>query len=186
MQAFRYVTETDTRRGGVGLGSAYARSVDNLHGWADGDPYYVNYLGHPAQGAISGRLWSNHDRRYRNIEFGKDPAYWKGRLRAAAFSWAFSEQFEIGLISEASIGHIQDRFPQQGFVDHVVTPTVGLGLTLLEDSVDKYFIKRMEGRVRNKWARLMLRTGLNPTRSFANVMDNNAPWHRETRAGILE
>ncbi len=186
MHAFRWATEADTRGGGAGLGSAYIRSVNNLHGWADGDPYYVNYLGHPAQGAITGRLWLNHDRRYRNLEFGGNPDYWKGKLRAAAFSWAFSEQFEIGLISEASIGHIQDRFPQQGFVDHVITPTVGLGLSVLEDSVDKYFIKRMEGRIHNRWARLALRTGLNPTRSFANVMDQKAPWHRETRGGILQ
>jgi len=186
MHAFRWATEADTRGGGLGLASRYVRSVTNLHGWADGDPYYVNYLGHPAQGAISGRLFLNHDRRYRTAEFGRDPRYWKGKLRAAAFSWAFSEQFEIGLVSEASIGHIQDRFPQQGLVDHVVTPTVGMALSVAEDSIDRYFIRPMEGRIHNKWARMLLRTGLNPTHSFANVMDRKAPWHRETRAGILQ
>lgn len=186
MQAFRFATEQDTRQGGIGLGPGYLRSVTNLHGWADGDPYYVNYMGHPAQGAISGRLWSNHDRRYRQLEFGEDPDYWKGKLRAAAYSLAFSEQFEIGLLSEASIGHIQDRFPQQGFVDHVITPTIGLGLSVGEDAIDKYFIKPMEARVHNKWARLIMRTGLNPTRSFANIMDYKVPWHRETREGILK
>jgi hypothetical protein len=186
MQAFRVATETDTRAGGFGLGAGYFRSITNLHGWADGDPYYVNYLGHPAQGAISARLLANHDPRFRGYEFGRDRFYWKGKLRAAAFSWAFSEQFEIGLMSEASLGHIQNRFPQQGFVDHVITPTVGLGLTLFEDSLDRYLIKPMEARTRNKWARLILRTGLNPTRSFANVMDKKAPWHRDTRAGILQ
>jgi len=36
MQAFRYATEEDTRRGGIGLGPAYLRSVTSLHGWADG------------------------------------------------------------------------------------------------------------------------------------------------------
>jgi hypothetical protein len=185
MQAFRVSTEADTRAGGFGLGPGYFRSITNLHGWADGDPYYVNYLGHPAQGAITARMFANHDPRHRGYEFGRDPNYWKGRLRATAFSWAFSEQFEIGIVSEASVGQIQNRFPQQGFVDHVVTPVVGLGLTLAEDSIDKYFIEPMESRTRNKWARLILRTGLNPTRSFANVMDGKAPWHRETRAGIL-
>ncbi len=186
MHAFRLATEADTRAGGFGLGSGYIRSLANLHGWADGDPYYVNYLGHPAQGAISARLLANHDPRYRGYEFGADARYWKGKLRAAAFSWAFSEQFEIGLLSEASLGQIQNRFPQQGFVDHVITPTVGLGLTLAEDALDKYLIKPLEGRTRGKWARLILRTGLNPTRSFANIMDRKAPWHRETRPGILQ
>ena len=186
MDAFRWVTERDTREGGLGLGAGYIRSVTNLHGWADGDPYYVNYLGHPAQGAISARLFLNHDPRYRKFEFGRDPGYWKGKLRSAAFSFAFSEQFELGLLSEASIGHIQNRFPQQGFVDHVVTPTLGLALSVAEDSIDKHFIKPLEGRVRNRWARLALRTGLNPTRSFANLIDRKAPWHRETREGILK
>ena len=186
MHAFRWATEDDTRAGGIGWGRRYFRSVSNLHGWADGDPFYTNFLGHPAQGSVAGRLFSNHDLRYRNVEFGRDPDYWKGRLRAAAFSFAFSEQFEIGLLSEASLGHIQNRFPQQGFVDHVITPTVGMGFTVAEDAVDRYFIRPMEARVHNKWARLALRTGLNPTRSFANLLDRKAPWHRDTRPGILE
>jgi hypothetical protein len=186
MDAFRWATEKDTRAGGFGLGAGYIRSVTNLHGWADGDPFYTNYLGHPAQGAISARLFLNHDPRYRKFEFGREPGYWKGKLRATAFSFAFSEQFEIGLLSEGSIGRIQNRFPQQGFVDHVITPTVGMGLSVAEDAIDKHFIARMERRIRNRWARLVLRTGLNPTRSFANAMDWKAPWHRETRAGILK
>jgi hypothetical protein len=35
--------------------------------------------------------------------------------------------FEIGPISEASIGNIQAYYPEQGFVEHVVTPVIGLG-----------------------------------------------------------
>jgi len=186
MDAFRWATEQDTRNGGFGLGDGYIRAVTNLHGWADGDPYYVNYFGHPAQGAISSRLFLNHDPRYRKFEFGGHPGYWKGKLRAAAFSFAFSEQFELGLVSEASIGRIQNRFPQQGFVDHVIIPTVGFGLSVAEDAVDRYIIQTLEGRIRNRWARLALRTALSPTRSFANVMDRKAPWHRETRAGVLK
>ena len=185
MHAFRWATEHDTRQGGFGWGQGYVRSISNLHGWADGDPYYINYFGHPAQGAISGRLLLNHDPRYRGLEFGNNPDYWKGKLRSAAFAWAFSEQFELGLLSEASIGHIQERFPQQGLVDHVVTPTIGTGLMVGEDAIDRYVIRRLEDRLRNKWARLALRTGLNPTRSFANLIDGKAPWHRDTRAGVL-
>lgn len=78
MHAFRWATEPDTRAGGVGLGAGYVRTVGNLHGWADGDPYYVNYMGHPAQGAISGRLFLNSDPKYRSTEFGWNAAYWKG------------------------------------------------------------------------------------------------------------
>ena len=63
MHSFRWATEDGTRAGGIGLGSAYTRSVGNLHGWADGDPFYVNYVGHPMQGAVSGRLFLLADRR---------------------------------------------------------------------------------------------------------------------------
>lgn len=185
MHGFRLATEPGTRASGAGLGAGYTGSVANLHGWADGDPFYVNYVGHPMQGAVAGRLWLLHDRRYRRAEFGGSADYWKGKLRAAAFAWAFSEQFEIGPLSEASIGHIQKDFPQQGFVDHVVTPTVGLGWMVAEDTLDRYLIKRIEARTHNMAARIVARTLLNPARSFANVMDWRAPWYRDSREGIL-
>ena len=92
------------------------------------------------QGAVAGRLWLLQDPRYNKAEFGRGRA-WKGKLRAAAFAWAFSEQFEIGPLSEASIGHIQRDFPQQGFVDHVITPTIGLSWMLAEDALDRYFVR---------------------------------------------
>lgn len=184
MHAFRWATEPGTRAGGIGLGGGYFRSVRNLHGWADGDPFYVNYIGHPMQGAVSARLFSVNDRRFNKLEFGRSLDYWKGKLRAAAFAWAFSEQFEIGPLSEASIGHIQGDFPQQGFVDHVITPTAGLVWTVGEDAVDRYVIRPLEDRTTNRWLRLALRTGLNPARSFANLVDGRAPWNRGTRAGI--
>jgi hypothetical protein len=185
MHAFRLATEPGTRDGGFGLGHDYLRSLGNLHGWADGDPFYVNYVGHPMQGGVSGRLFQLHDRRYRRAEFGDGSVYWKGKLRAMAFAWAFSEQFEIGPLSEASIGHIQRDFPQQGFVDHVITPVMGLGWMVGEDVLDRYLIKRIEAGTQNTFARIMARTFLNPARSFANVMDWQAPWHRDSRSGIL-
>jgi hypothetical protein len=185
MQGFRWATEPGTRSGGFGLGEGYLRSAGNLHGWADGDPFYVNYVGHPMQGAVSGRLFLLNDPRYDRTEFGRSPEYWKAKLRAAAFAWAFSEQFEIGPLSEASIGHIQADFPQQGFVDHVVTPTVGLAWMLGEDSLDRYVIRPIEDRIMNRWVRLALRSGLNPARTFANVLDGRVPWYRASRAGIL-
>jgi hypothetical protein len=185
MHGFRWLTEPGTRSGGFGLGKGYAASVGNLHGWADGDPFYVNYVGHPMQGAVAGHLWSLHDRRYRRAEFGDSTNYWKGKLRAAAFSWAFSEQFEIGPLSEASVGHIQKNFPQQGFADHVVTPAVGLGWMIAEDALDRYLVKRIESNISNVYVRAAARSFMNPARAFANLMDWRAPWYRDTRAGIL-
>jgi hypothetical protein len=185
MHAFRLATEPGTRAGGFGLGNGYTDSVANLHGWADGDPFYVNYVGHPMQGSVSGRLWMLHDPKYRGAEFGRSSKYWKGRLRGTAFAWGLSEMFEIGPLSEASIGHIQKDFPQQGFVDHVVTPVVGLGWTIAEDAIDRYLVKRIEGSTQNRYARIFARAFLNPAHSFANLVDWKAPWYRDSRPGVL-
>ena len=183
---FRFSTERATRHNSHRMSfRGYSQSLGNMHGWADGDPFYVNYVGHPMQGAATGFIWAQNDRRYRKIEFGRNPAYWRSRLRAGAFMWAYSEQFELGPFSEASIGHIQRDYPQQGFVDHAVTPAIGLGWMVTEDAIDKYIIKRFENRFQNPWARLFVRTGLNPTRTLANAVAFRTPWYRDSREGIL-
>jgi hypothetical protein len=182
---FRLLTEPGTREGLKGpFIRNYTRSVANLHGWADGDEFYVNYVGHPMQGGVAGFLFVQNDPGYRTAVFGKDRLYWKSRLRAAAFAWAYSTQFEIGLLSEASIGGIQAQFPQQGFVDHAITPTIGMAWMIAEDTVDRYIVEPIEARTDNRLIRLLVRSGLNPSRSFANVLNNKVPWSRTTRAGI--
>jgi hypothetical protein len=185
MHGFRWATEPGTRAAGIGWGSGYTRSLGALHGWADGDPFYVNYVGHPMQGAVSGHLFQLHDPRYKQVEFGRGRDYWKARLRSAAFAWAFSEQFEIGPLSEASIGHVQRDFPQQGFADHIVTPAIGFAWTIGEDALDRYLVRPIEVRTTNRWVRLAARGFLNPARSFANLMDEKVPWYRDSRPGIL-
>jgi hypothetical protein len=183
--SFRLLTEPGTREGLKGsFIHNYARAVGGLHGFADGDEFYVNYVGHPMQGSVAGFLWAGNDRRYRNVEFGRTPEYWKSRLRAAGFMWVYSTQFEIGTFSEASIGAIQATPPQQGFVDHVITPSLGLGWMVAEDALDKYAVQRVEAAISNKWIRMFVRGGLNPSRTFANVLRGKAPWHRDNRAGV--
>ncbi len=182
---FRCATEEGTRDGFSNpFFRGYFNSVGNLHGWSDGDPFYVNYVGHPMQGAVSGYIWTQNDRAYRDIEFGQNRRYWKGKLRGTAYSYIYSVLFEIGPISEASIGNIQAYYPQQGFVDHVVTPVIGLGWSIAEDALDQYFIKYLEMRTSNSWARLLVRGGLNPARSMANALAFRPPWHRDNRPGV--
>lgn len=183
----RLATEPGTREGLKGpFFDNYARSVGNLHGWADGDEFYVNYIGHPMMGASAGYIFAQNDAaRFKYVEFGKNRNYWKGRLRAFAFSSLYSAQFEVGPISEASIGSIQSRFPQQGFVDIVATPTLGLGWMVAEDALDKYVIAPLERKFRNPYVNLMLRGWLNPSRSWANMMGLKVPWHRDARGGVF-
>jgi hypothetical protein len=183
---FRLSTDPGVRAGLNGsFLTGYVDSVENLHGWADGDPFLVNYVGHPIQGAVSGDIWIHNDLRYRTAEIGRNRRYWTGRLRATVFAWAYSEEFEIGPISEASLGHTQARFPQQGFVDQVITPVMGGAWMIAEDTVDRFIIKKIEAHTRNPWLKIAARGFLNPSRTFANCMELELPWYRETRSGVF-
>ncbi|MBI4889843.1 MAG: hypothetical protein HY821_04400 [Acidobacteria bacterium] len=184
--AFRLATEPGTREELKGkFFPDYADTLGSLHGWSDGDPFYVNYVGHPMQGAVSAYIWTHNDRDYIGVQFGKNSEYWKSRARAAAFAWTYSVLFEIGPVSEATIGNVQKVYPQQGFVDHVVTPFLGMGWMFAEDALDRYVIQRFEGRFENPVARVFVRGFLNPSRSWANVMRLKVPWARDDRPGAF-
>lgn len=182
------MTQRNTRAGFTGpFFGDYSRSVANIHGWSDGDPFATNYIGHPIQGAISGDIWIANDSRYRGAVFElKSSHYWKSRLRETAFSAAYSLQFEIGPLSEASMGNVQQAPQATGVVDWVITPTVGLGWMVGEDAVDAKLIAKWEARTNNRAARIVLRGLLNPSRSVSNLMQLKAPWHRDTRPGITQ
>jgi hypothetical protein len=179
---FRLATEDATRGGFDGhFLQGYLKAVGNLHGWGDGDEFLVNYVGHPMEGSVAGYIWIHNDRQYRMAEIGRNSLYWQSRIRAAGFAYLYSVQFEIGPVSEASIGKIQAIYPQQGFVDHIVTPIIGTGWLIAEDTLDKYVIARFEERVQNPYAQTLMRGALNPSRSFANMMELRVPWSRDTR-----
>jgi hypothetical protein len=187
MHAFRIGTEAGTREGlRNSVVGGYFKSLGAMHGWSDGDGYYENYLGHPIEGAVSGYVWIHNDSRYRAVQFGADRDYWMSRLRAYGFAWAFSEQFEIGPISEASVGQIQRYCCAYGFVDHVITPNGGLVWMLAGDALDRYITVPLENRSHNTALRILARVGLNPPQSFANLMMGQYPWHRENRATVTK
>ena len=186
LHAYRLANEKETREGLSGpFFKGYADAVASIHGWNDGDPFETNYINHPMEGGVAGYLWVAHDPRYRQAEFGRSSEYWKSRLRAMAYAAAFSLQFEIGPISEASIGNVQDAAPgKNGIVDWVITPTVGFLWMVGEDAMDQFVIKKLEVRTTSRFKRLVIRSALNPTRSMANMMQGKPPWNRDTRPGI--
>ena len=185
MHAFRIATEAGTREGlhNSAIGG-YFKALGAMHGWSDGDGYYENYLGHPIEGAVSGYIWIHNDPRYRAVQFGASRDYWMSRLRAYAFAWAFSEQFEIGPISEASIGQIQRYCCAYGFVDHVITPNGGLVWMVAGDALDRYVTVPIERRTRNPAIRILARGVLNPPQTFANLMMLRRPWQRDNRVSV--
>jgi hypothetical protein len=155
----------------------YFRSVRSLHGWADGGRFFTNYVAHPMEGSLLGFVQIQNDPAGSRLRFN-DAGYWRSRMKALAWSAAWSTQFEIGPISQASIGNV-GLHGKQTYVDIVMTPTAGLGLLLVEDALDRYLIERIERRTDNKYARIFGRMALNPTRTAANLLRFKKPWHRD-------
>jgi hypothetical protein len=166
----------------------YLESVRGLGGWSDGDDFLTNYIGHPIQGSVSGYLYVQNDRRARRLEFSKHGVYWRSRLKAMAFSAAYSTQFELGPISEASFGNLGGRTAPHAmsYVDLVVTPLGGMVWQVTEDALDKYVINWIERQTDVRVAQILVRGALNPTRSFANLLRGRVPWHRDSRPGVNE
>lgn len=159
----------------------YSRSVRVPPQWEDTDSWAVNYIGHPIHGAAAGYLWLDHEH-HAPREFSVSSNYWTSRGRATAWAAAYSLQFEIGPLSEASIGNVGMDPATTGWVDHVVTPIGAFGLIVAEDAVDRWFVKWVEARMGNTVARGALRVALNPGRALANASSGRMPWHRGDRA----
>lgn len=174
-------TQAKTRRALKGnFFRDYVDSVKSLHGWEDGGRFFTNYIAHPMQGSFTGFILVQNDRKGRQTEFGSSKTYWHSRLKALAWSAAWSTQFEIGPISQASIGNV-GLSGKQTWVDIVITPTVGFGMMVAEDAADKYIIKRIEQNFNNYYLKIFSRMLLNPTRTMANLTRFKLPWYRDNR-----
>jgi hypothetical protein len=173
------LTQPKTRRSLSGnFFEDYAASVRSLRGWDDGGKFFTNYVAHPMQGSLLGFVQVQNDPIGSRLRFGRSGQYWRSRAKALAWSAAWSTQFEIGPISQASIGNV-GLYGKQTYVDLVITPTAGLGLLVAEDILDKYVIERLERRFGNSYVRILSRVALNPTRTAANLLRLKKPWHRD-------
>jgi len=185
-QGYRLGTQPGTREALKGpFFDDWFKAVKATKGWGDGDDFLANYIGHPMQGSVTGFIFAQNDPAGIRQEFGRSSKYWKSRLNAMAWSAFYSVQFELGPISEASIGNVgYHGGSQSGAVDLVVTPLAGFGWQVGEEALDKYLIQKIETRTRNPVVLMLVRSFLNPTRSFANLMRGSVPWSRDTRPGI--
>ncbi|MCA1602518.1 MAG: hypothetical protein LC776_13025 [Acidobacteria bacterium] len=179
--------KTVTRLGGPFF-KDWDDSVRGIRGWRDGDSAFTNYVAHPMQGGLTGRIFVNNSDHAKRQEFGLSKGYWSSRLRAAAWSTVWSLQFEIGPISEASIGNVgtfkKNGYSTGAYVDLVVTPTIGTGVLIAEDAVDKYVLRKwLERKSGDKVTTKIkiMRSVLTPTTAFANILRWKVPWRRDTR-----
>ena len=160
----------------------YLSAIKGVRGWGDGDGFITNYLGHPMMGAMSGYIQIQNDPAAKKLVISRSKEYWNSRLKAMAWSAAYSTQFEIGLLSEATIGNVGKKRGTGGYVDFVVTPTLGTAGILFEDAADSFLIRKIEKRTQNPHIVRTVRMVLNPARSFANLLRFKKPWHRDSRA----
>ena len=179
---FRLAFQPGTRRRlGGPFFRDYVDSVKATHGWGDSDNIFLNYVAHPMQGAMVGYIQVQNDPNARKLEFGRSREYWNSRLKALAWSTAYSTQFELGPISEASIGNVGQRKGTSGYVDLIITPTGGFAVMLAEDALDRFIVRKWEARTRSVPMRTFYRIAFNPCRAFANVLRGKGPWHRDNR-----
>lgn len=177
----RIVFQEKTRRElGGNFWVDYSKSVRWPGQWEDTDAWYVNYVGHPIHGAAAGYIWIDHEPGD-PVNISLDSRYWWSRMKAMAFSASYSLQFEVGPLSEASIGNVGMNPKTTGWVDHVVTPLGAFGFIVAEDALDKYFVRWVERHTNNRIARAALRIGFNPGRALANGASGRTPWYRPGR-----
>jgi hypothetical protein len=159
----------------------WKESVAGVQGWSDGGSFFANYIAHPMQGGVAGFIQIQNDGQGRSLEFSGSRAYWNSRLRALGWAAIYSTQFELGPISEATIGNVGKKKGTAGYVDLVITPTGGMGMIVLEDVLDKYLLKKLEQRTVGIKKRRFYRMVFNPQRSMANLLRGKAPWYRDSR-----
>ena len=154
------------------------KSVSNAgRNWHDGGKLFTNYVAHPQGGAVYAHIYRQNDSRRRRLEIG-EPGYGAMVTRAMIFSAAVSTQFEIGPVSEASIGNVGMRnASKMAWVDLVITPVLGTAWMVGEDLLDQRILRRLDGA--NTAVRNTLRVVLNPARTGANLYRRKWPWFRD-------
>jgi hypothetical protein len=145
--------------------------------WDDENKFFTNYVAHPMGGAVYADIYRQNNPRQRRLEIG-DPGYGRMLAHAMLFSAVVSTQFEIGPVSEASIGNVGMRNPRKmAWGDLVVTPILGTAWMFGEDVIDQRILKRMDRS--NIVLRNTLRLFLNPSRTGANLSRRKWPWYRD-------
>lgn len=160
--------------------SDYRHSVRIPRKWEDTDAWWVNYIGHPIHGAAAGYLLMDHDP-HAPVDIALSRPYWMSRVRAFGWAAGYSLQFEVGPLSEASIGNVGLRPETTGWVDHVVTPVGAFGLIVAEDVLDRYFVQWIERHTKNRVVRATVRLAFSPARILSNSASGRLPWYRAGR-----
>lgn len=161
-------------------GEFWNEYIDSVHvpdKWHDKDGWQVNYIGHAISGGAYTRIWMDQ-REPRNPTKSQ---YLKSIGKALIYTTLFSIQYEMGPMSEASIGNVGLNPEDLGWNDYIWTPIGGVLWTMGEDAIDKYALTWVEKHVPFLMAKAAARMIANPSRMLANIGQNRTPWSRKDR-----
>jgi hypothetical protein len=178
----------------------------NMGRWNDGDEFLVNYVGHPMQGAVSAYIEIQNSPKDRMLRISATHDYWMSRFRGFLWSLAFSTHSEISPLGEAGIGNEGGwTYPiapchrpctmwhppmhstnNTGWVDFIITPTVGMLWVFAEDTLDRYVSDPIQGIDQRRIYPKIVRGALNPSRTFANAMRLKKPWYRDFQEADID
>ena len=186
----------------------YAASVDhfNMRRWNDGDTFIVNYVGHSMHGAVAAYLEIQNSPEQARLQWG-DAGYARSRLKGFLWATMFSTHSEISPAGEPGVGneggftygvecqyhcnssnfHPHDHYTNNtGWVDFIVSPTAGMVWVTTEDLLAKYVTGPLVKRHPDRFWPMVVRGGLSPSRSFANMLRWHAPWYRDDEQPTLQ
>jgi len=144
-------------------------SVRSLNRFSDGGKITTNWVAHPMMGSVTTHILGQNDPEYLANKIGSGNGYWRAKGKQFLFATAYSIQFEIGPLSESSLGNIH-----QASIDLWLTSTLGTVWSVGEDLAAQSVIRPLRAK-HPIWANT-LTVLLNPTRAFANVMAFKRPW----------
>ncbi len=181
----------------------------NMGRWSDGDDFLVDDVGHPIQGAVSAFIEIQNSPSDARIEWG-DPGYVQSRFKGFLWATVFSTHEKISPAGEAGVGNdggftygnqchytctsanfgpgtTDTKYTNNtGWTDFIITPTVGMLWVLAEDVLDKDLSDRLSEAYPEKLWPKIVRGGLNPSRSFANLLRWRNPWYRDFQHAMPE
>jgi len=186
---FKRMTEPKTVREVYGQ-KHFAGYVEAVKGylttggrWDDGDSFLVNDVSHPYMGSLSSRIYTNNDRRCKDIEFG-DRGYWPCMERATAYAVFASANWEWNpLLSESAIGFVGRSYKlvngkyqgEGGWSDFVMTPLGGMGVRIAGDIATRklwpVLDRHLSGNGFAKALNVALKVATNPTRALDRALN---------------
>jgi len=165
----RFIEEKTVTRLGGPFVNDWFDSVRSLNRFDDGGKITTNWVAHPMMGSVATHILGQNDPEYLANKIGSGNAYWRAKGKQFLFSTVYSIQFEIGPLSESSLGNIH-----QAGIDFVLTSSLGTVWSVGEDLAAQHVLRPMRA-THPKWANT-LTVLLNPTRAFANLMAFKRPW----------